>query len=180
MLYIGAAEALVLRPQAKIKTRATSGGGVDERAIRRDTRLDRPYPVPMPSAGNRILWPGGDVIQIGDQPARMSLFVTATEPTRLQLAGNSTLAGSIHAPYAQLELSGSGNNGRFKGAAVLGSITINGRYQFHFDEALRFSQQPIHRYTVTGWRKPSRNARDLPTQLSDNLSDSESLHASGL
>lgn len=250
MLYIGAAEALVLRPQAEIKTRATSGGGVDERAIRRDIRLDRPYPVPMPSATNRILWPGGDVIQIGDQsgfttenfvfedldiksgqvvnvvgpvrwivqgdlklqgelviegdgelqvflagdlqatggaiinssdqPARMSLFVTATEPTRLQLAGNSTFAGSIHAPYAQLELSGSGNNGRFKGAAVLGSITINGRYQFHFDEALRFSQQPMHRYAVIGWRKPSRDARDLPTQLSDNLSDSESLHASGL
>lgn len=110
---------------------------------------------------------GGAILNSSEQAPRLRIFVTATEPTALQLAGNAHFAGAIHAPLASLQLAGGGSNGRFFGAAVLGSIDINGRYQFHFDEALRFTPQPLHRYAVSAWQRPSATALLLPQRLAE-------------
>lgn len=110
---------------------------------------------------------GGAILNSSEQAPRLRIFVTSTEPTTVQLAGNAHFAGAIHAPHASLQLAGGGNNGRFFGAAVLGSIDINGRYQFHFDEALRFTPQPLYRYAVSAWQRPSATALQLPQRLAE-------------
>jgi hypothetical protein len=237
-LYVGAADALALGPQSRVRRSQTpSGQRIDDKAIRHDIRLDRPFPVAMPQPEDPILWAGGEAVEIGDrsgfttesyvfddlqiranetvrvvgrvrwyvngdlhihgnlvieedgdlelylngdlhagggailntseQSEHLRIFVTSSQPTILQLAGNARFAGAIYAPYANFRLAGGGNNGHFLGAAVLGSIDINGRYQFHFDEALRFAPQPVHRYAVTSWQRPSGNALRLPQRLAE-------------
>ncbi len=53
--------------------------------------------------------------------------------TSVTIAGNGQLAGLIYAPNADITLTGGGN---VYGAVMGKSLTMNGTFQFHFDEAL--------------------------------------------
>ncbi len=56
--------------------------------------------------------------------------------TSITLSGNSTFVGAIYSPEAVLTMNGGGNNNNLIGAAVVKSVTLNGHYNFHYDEAL--------------------------------------------
>ncbi len=56
--------------------------------------------------------------------------------TSLTFGGNSDFVGVIYAPNATLTLNGGGNNIGLIGSAVVNSITMNGHYNFHYDESL--------------------------------------------
>lgn len=57
--------------------------------------------------------------------------------TSLGFSGNGTFTGTIYAPNADFTLGGGGNNIQdFIGASVTGSVKMNGKFKFHYDELL--------------------------------------------
>jgi hypothetical protein len=80
-------------------------------------------------------------------------FIYYGMPTNTQLImqGNGQFTGSIYAPSAALSMIGGGVSVQdFSGACVVRSITVNGHYNFHYDEALGKSGVPSI-YIVTSW-----------------------------
>lgn len=56
----------------------------------------------------------------------------------IKLHGNGSFVGVIYAPSADLTLIGGGSGDEdFSGAAILRSITLDGHWRIHFDEALQ-------------------------------------------
>lgn len=72
--------------------------------------------------------------------------------TSITYSGNSTFTGAVYAPEASLTLNGGGNNIGFIGSVVVKSITMNGHYNFHFDEAL-LNAGPGRGLTITSWQE---------------------------
>jgi hypothetical protein len=59
--------------------------------------------------------------------------------------------GSIYAPQATFSLGGGGNNTYdFIGRCVTKSAKMNGHYNFHFDEALKYEAVPTG-YIACAW-----------------------------
>jgi hypothetical protein len=67
--------------------------------------------------------------------------------TSASIAGNGQLAGLIYAPNADVTLSGGGH---VYGAIMAKSLTMNGNFQFHFDEALGRNLL-ISMYKIISW-----------------------------
>jgi hypothetical protein len=58
--------------------------------------------------------------------------------TDITMSGNSAFCGVLYAPSATLTLSGGGSDSvDFSGSIVAKCVIVNGKYSFHFDEALR-------------------------------------------
>jgi hypothetical protein len=73
--------------------------------------------------------------------------------TSISLAGNGVFLGNIYAPSATLTLSGGGNNTLdYQGAISVSTISMNGHFNFHFDENLR-RNGPIRGYQITSWNE---------------------------
>lgn len=72
--------------------------------------------------------------------------------TSLTYGGNSSFIGVIYAPEANLTLNGGGNNNGLIGASITKSITMNGHYNFHFDEDL-LASGPSRAFIVTSWKE---------------------------
>jgi hypothetical protein len=69
----------------------------------------------------------------------------------LTLNGNATFLGCFYAPEAALTMNGSGNNLMdYEGSCVVQSITLNGRFNLHFDENLR-RNGPASGFTLASW-----------------------------
>ena len=96
-------------------------------------------------AGNAVLNPNGTASQL-------SLFGLPSM-TSLTFSGNSQFTGAIYAPSADLKFNGGGNNRLdCMGAAVVKSITLNGHFSVHYDEALQtFGSQLT--YKIASWRE---------------------------
>ncbi|HLH54791.1 MAG TPA: collagen-binding domain-containing protein [Verrucomicrobiae bacterium] len=72
--------------------------------------------------------------------------------TSITYGGNSSFIGVIYAPEADLTLNGGGNNNGLIGASITKTITMNGHYNFHFDEDL-LSSGPSRGFTATSWQE---------------------------
>ena len=72
--------------------------------------------------------------------------------TSITLGGNSTYIGVIYAPEASLTLNGGGNANNLEGAAIVGSVTLNGKYDFHYDESLA-TNGPSRGFIATSWQE---------------------------
>ncbi len=71
--------------------------------------------------------------------------------TSISFSGNASFTGTIYAPNASLTLNGGGNNTiDFIGASVTRTATLNGHFNFHYDEALRLIG-PSRGFVVTSW-----------------------------
>jgi len=73
--------------------------------------------------------------------------------TSLKFAGNAAFVGAVYAPNAAFNLGGGGNNTYdFVGASVTGTVTMNGHFNFHYDEALgRFG--PSRGFIIASWNE---------------------------
>jgi choice-of-anchor A domain-containing protein len=71
--------------------------------------------------------------------------------TSVTFGGTSSFIGVIYAPEANLTLNGGGNNNGLIGSSITKSITMNGHYDFHFDQDLS-SIGPTH-YVVNSWQE---------------------------
>jgi hypothetical protein len=73
--------------------------------------------------------------------------------TSLSFQGNSAYTGTIYAPNADFTLGGGGNETYdFVGASVTKTVSMNGHYNFHYDEALA-RNGPLRDYIVTAWNE---------------------------
>ena len=73
--------------------------------------------------------------------------------TKLSLSGNGEFTGAIYAPNADFILGGGGNQVYdFIGSSVTRSVTLNGHYNFHYDEQLEKSG-PMRVLVVTSWNE---------------------------
>ena len=73
--------------------------------------------------------------------------------TKLSLSGNGQFTGAIYAPNADFTLGGGGSDPYdFVGSAVTRSMSMNGHYNIHYDEALE-QYGPVRVYVVTSWNE---------------------------
>jgi hypothetical protein len=72
--------------------------------------------------------------------------------TSVTYGGTSSFIGVMYAPEANLTLNGGGNNNGVIGASITKTITMNGHYDFHFDQDL-LSVSPGRGYVVTSWKE---------------------------
>ena len=92
----------------------------------------------------------GNSVVDGGIPENLSFFGT-TNNTTINLSGNATFKGTIYAPEANFSLGGGGNNTYdVMGAIVANTVTLNGHFNFHFDEAL-LSTGPLRGYAANSW-----------------------------
>ena len=71
--------------------------------------------------------------------------------TTLDLGANASFTGYINAPNADFELGGGGNNTYdFVGACLVKSVTMNGHFNFHYDESL-VNTPTASGYVVIAW-----------------------------
>jgi hypothetical protein len=74
--------------------------------------------------------------------------------TSINLNGNAGFVGAIYAPSAALTLSGGTNITDFVGATITASARLNGKFSFHYDEALA-KIGPSRGWIVTSWNEIS-------------------------
>jgi hypothetical protein len=71
--------------------------------------------------------------------------------TSIQMMGNAAFTGTIYAPQANLVMGGGGSDTYdFVGASVSKTVTMNGHYNFHYDENLA-RIGPSRGYIPTSW-----------------------------
>jgi hypothetical protein len=80
--------------------------------------------------------------------------------TSVTFSGNSAFTGTIYAPNADFTLNAGGNNIiDFIGASITKTVTLNGHFNFHYDEALR-GTGPFRGWIVSSWNEMSPS--DIP------------------
>jgi hypothetical protein len=80
---------------------------------------------------------GGNGILNGNSYATNFFYYGLPSNTSLTLQGNGQFTGVIYAPSADFKLGGGGNNAQdFVGASVTSTVTMNGHFNFHYDESL--------------------------------------------
>jgi len=73
--------------------------------------------------------------------------------TEVTWTGNDQYVGTVYAPQAVFKLGGGGQNILdYQGSCVVKSVTMDGRFNFHYDENLR-RRGPMLGYTVSSWRE---------------------------
>jgi hypothetical protein len=71
--------------------------------------------------------------------------------TSISLGGNAAFSGTVYAPQANFSLGGGGNTSYdFVGASITKTVTMNGHFNFHYDENIA-RVGPSRGYIPTGW-----------------------------
>ncbi len=85
-------------------------------------------------------------------PERFYLYGTPN-CTSISYGGNGAFYGCVYAPEANFTLGGGGSDTfDFVGSSVTALVTMNGHYNFHFDENLR-RIGPARGYIPTSWKE---------------------------
>jgi hypothetical protein len=102
------------------------------------------------------LFVGGSSAKINkveNEYAANFIYYGLASNTLLDLGGNNTFKGSIYAPSADFTLNGGGNDTiDFQGALVVKSLNVNGHFNLHYDESLKF-YGPFSGYKAISWRE---------------------------
>jgi hypothetical protein len=113
-----------------------------------------------PAGATIQVYSGGTSCTIGgngvfNQPGYASDFILYCAPTvtTFTLNGNGGFNGVLVAPSVDLTFNGGGTTPiDFVGAAMVNSATLNGHFNFHYDECLaNYKNNP--RYLITGWNE---------------------------
>jgi hypothetical protein len=94
---------------------------------------------------------GNDVVD-GGSAANFAYYGT-TNNTQISFTGNAAFIGTIYAPEADIKLGGGGKTAYdFIGAVIGNTITMNGHFNFHYDENL-LAAGPARGFVATSWRE---------------------------
>jgi hypothetical protein len=113
-----------------------------------------------PGDANVISYSGGTSCSLSgqgliNQPGYSGNFVVycASTVTTLLLAGNAGFNGCIVAPSVDVTLNGGGSSPTdYAGCLMCNTITLNGHYNFHFDEAL-LGANKSGRFLILAWNE---------------------------
>lgn len=112
---------------------------------------------PGSNSGKLILYMNGPSFTLSGQStvdggvASNFTYYGTTNNTSISLSGNASFTGSIYAPEANFTLGGGGSNTYdFSGSSITYSVTMNGHFNFHFDEAL-LRNGPARAYLAKSW-----------------------------
>jgi hypothetical protein len=101
--------------------------------------------------GQSFTLSGGEVVE-GGAAASLSYYGT-TNNTQVSFTGNTSFTGTLYAPQADLKMGGGGSSVYdCVGSIVARTITLNGHFNFHFDEALT-KQGPYKGFVAVSWRE---------------------------
>jgi hypothetical protein len=90
------------------------------------------------------------VVNVTGNAANFSYFGLPSNTT-LIWGGNNQYVGTVYAPEADFSCGGGGNNTYdYQGACLVNTISMNGKFNFHFDENLKRSG-PMNGYAVMSW-----------------------------
>lgn len=95
---------------------------------------------------------GNQIVNQTGVPAAFTVF-SAPTVTSVSFGGNAGFNGILVAPNADLSMNGSGSTvWDFCGAIMANSITLNGHFNFHYDESL--ARGPRNgRFLITAWNE---------------------------
>jgi hypothetical protein len=115
--------------------------------------------------GKINIMPGGSLkLYVGGLTAKLNQVNTGGDAFSFQYyglpsnksvswGGNNEYVGTVYAPQAILKMGGGGSDPfDFQGACVVDGITLNGHFNFHFDENLR-KKGPQSGYVVSLWQE---------------------------
>jgi Tfp pilus assembly protein PilX len=95
---------------------------------------------------------GGNDSVDGGNAANLTYYGT-TNNTQISFNGNASFTGTIYAPQADFKLGGGGiNTYDFVGASVTRSVTMNGHFNFHYDENL-LRAGPRKGFVAASWQE---------------------------
>lgn len=112
------------------------------------------------SGSSVIVYSGGNSCTIGgngvvNQSGYAGNFVLYAAPsvTSFSFSGNGTFSGVLVAPNAAITMNGGGSgNQDFCGCVIANSVTMNGHFNFHYDEALAGANKN-GRFLITAWNE---------------------------
>ena len=123
--------------------------------------LDESASLQLYSAAAQVTIGGNGVVNEGRLAKNFQYFGLPSN-TEVKVAGNGFFAGTLYAPNAHLHLAGGGNNTEdFVGASISASVKINGKFQFHYDEALARLDDGGRGFLPDSWNEIDA-ARALP------------------
>lgn len=94
---------------------------------------------------------GGNGVINQNTSAEKFMYYGLPSNTSVSFSGNASFTGVIYAPSAALSLGGGGSNTYdFVGASISSTVTMNGHFNFHYDESLA-NIGPSRGYVVTSW-----------------------------
>lgn len=94
---------------------------------------------------------GNTAIDASNRPENLWYFGLPSL-TSVTYSGDSTFVGVIYAPEADLTLNGGGGNIGLIGASTTKTVTMNGHYNFHYDEWLS-TLSPSRGYIPFSWQE---------------------------
>ena len=104
---------------------------VNDLTIASDGKLE------MYVGGTSLTLSGNNSMNKNGYAQRLIIWCTDSV-TSMSMSGNAGFTGCIYAPNAVMALNGGGmNNFDFIGSLLIKSITMNGHFSFHYDEALK-------------------------------------------
>ena len=94
---------------------------------------------------------GNTAVDASNRPENLWYFGLSSLQN-ITWSGTSSFVGVIYAPDSVLTLNGGGNNNGVIGAAIARQITMNGHYNFHYDESLA-TNGPVRGYVANSWQE---------------------------
>jgi hypothetical protein len=94
---------------------------------------------------------GNTAVDASNRPENLYYYGLPTL-TGITFSGNSTFVGVIYAPEVDLTLNGGGNNSGLIGASITRTVTMNGHYDFHYDESLA-TNGPARGFVINSWQE---------------------------
>ena len=140
---------LIVYAQTFNPTTITLGGGVTNPA----TLIV--YDAPSSSGGSVDLGGNKTGGAIGATPLNF-IFYGLPNLSTINFHGTSDFIGAIYAPEADMTLGGGGHGTSLKGAAICRTVTLNGHYDVHYDEALA-NWGPAKSFTANSWQELNSN-----------------------
>jgi hypothetical protein len=118
--------------------------------------------------GKLEMWAGGTSVNLNgngvmnDNGYAMNFMLWCTDDvTSMSLNGNGEFTGVLVAPNADLKLNGGGYSVTdFVGALITKTVTMNGNFDFHYDEALE-GYRNNGRFTLEAWDEIPINQLNL-------------------
>jgi hypothetical protein len=115
--------------------------------------LEKDASLKLYSAAPSVSITGNLGVNVGGLAKNLQYF-GLPENKEIRIAGNGEFVGVIYAPNAHLHLAGGGNNELdFMGASISNTVQVNGKFQFHYDEALARLDDDSRGYLPNSWNE---------------------------